>query len=519
MPSRFSNLEMPAHLVGFLAGAEMLVALGEAANDQSRCAPPARTCTHVDIYSSCPTKGHDESHNKWTTKRGSSHHYRLQYIVLSNLEDEHRRADVLRAQLDREHRARQHRLDIGRLGTATSGRVTREGVAEVIVSGASTVFECRWVMVAFVDSDEIVKIVHSPEVPSNIVDDWTIVPLSILVPITDVLRGDRAVCELVDRAQFAPWPDLVSNAERADCGSLFVEPIPGGARPAAVVVLAWSEAHELDEIERELIAELIAAVTPAFARAANTESDHELATTLQNSLLPAHLPEVEGLEIATLYEAGRKAQDVGGDWYDVIKLDDRRSAIVIGDVVGHDAHAAGEMGPLRHVLAAHLLATGDPSEGLRLTDHYFHIRSFNTMATALVMVFDSFSETIELASAGHLSPVMAELGERSQVVESGLGPPIGSGLGGYRTLVRSFPRNAVLVAFTDGVVERRDETIDDSIGEFCRAVDQAIEAAQSDGHQQMSVDVIVDMIASRVADRYRTDDAAAIVCRNHGRYD
>jgi hypothetical protein len=85
--------------------------------------------------------------------------------------------------------------------------------------------------------------------------------------------------------------------------------------------------------------------------------------------------------------------------------------------------------------------------------------------------------------------------------------------------VRSFPRNAVLVAFTDGVVERRDETIDDSIGEFCRAVDQAIEAAQSDGHQQMSVDVIVDMIASRVADRYRTDDAAAIVCRNHGRYD
>lgn len=437
--------------------------------------------------------------------------------MLSDIEDELRlETAALRAQLGRERRAREHRLDINRLGAETSGQVTREGVAEVLVAGASTIFECRWVMVAFVEDDEIVKIVHSAEVPSGIVEDWTSVPLSTLVPITDVLRGDRAGCELVDRSEFAPWPDLVANAERADCGSLFVEPIPAGDRPAAAVVLAWSEAHELDELERELIAELIDAVTPAFARSVNTESDQELATTLQHSLLPANLPEVEGLDIATLYEAGRKAQDVGGDWYDVIKLDDQRSTIVIGDVVGHDVRAAGEMGQVRHVLAAHLLATGDPSESLRLTDHYFHIRSLNTMATALVMVFDSVAATIELASAGHLPPVIAELGARSLVVESGLGPPIGSGLGGYRSLVRSFPPHALLVAFTDGVVELRGETIDKSVDDFCRAVDQAIETAQCGNQQQVSVDVIVDMIASRVADPDRTDDAAAIVCRNHG---
>ncbi|MFT4772830.1 MAG: hypothetical protein ACI9ME_000121 [Ilumatobacter sp.] len=437
--------------------------------------------------------------------------------MLSDIEDELRLETVaLRAQLGRERRARESRLDINRLGAETSGQVTREGVAEVIVSGASTIFECRWVMVAFIGSDDIVKIVHGPEVPPAIVHDWTNVPLSTLVPIADVLRGDLAVCQLVDRSEFTPWPDLVANAEQADCGSLFVEPIPAGDRPAAAVVLAWSEAHELDEIERELIAELIDAVTPAFARSVKTEADHELATTLQNSLLPAHLPEVDGLDIATLYEAGRKAQDVGGDWYDVIKLDNQRSTIVIGDVVGHDALAAGEMGQVRHVLAAHLLATGDPSESLRLTDHYFHIRSLNTMATALVIVFDSITATIELASAGHLPPVMAELGARSVVVESGLGPPIGSGLGGYCSLVRSFPLDAVLVAFTDGVVELRDETIDGSIGDFCRAVDRVIETAQHRDQQQVSVDVIVDMIASRVADPDRTDDAAAIVCRNRG---
>ncbi|MGK0311897.1 MAG: serine phosphatase RsbU (regulator of sigma subunit) [Minisyncoccia bacterium] len=439
-------------------------------------------------------------------------------MPVNNVE-EIRSADSLHAQLGRERRARQHRLEIDRLVAETSGQVTREGVAEVLVAGASKIFNCRWAMIAFIESDEIVKMVHGPEVPSEVFGSCTSVPLSAVLPTTDVLRGDRDVCELVDRSEFAPWPDLVAHAEQSGYRSLFVEPIPDGDRPAAAVVLAWSEAHKLDEAERELINELVVGVATAFARSANTESDQELATTLQNSLLPARLPAVEGLDIAVLYEAGRKAQDVGGDWYDVVKLDDRRSAIVIGDVMGHDARAAGEMGQIRHVLAAHLLATGDPSESLRLADQYFHVRSFNTMATALVIVFDSFAATVELASAGHLFPVMAELGELSVVVESGLGPPIGSGLGGYRSLVRLFPHDAVLVAFTDGVVELRNEDIDDSIGHFCRAIDQAIETAARCDQQQATADAIVDMITSRVADPNRTDDAAAIVFRNQGHND
>ena len=433
--------------------------------------------------------------------------------------EEIRSADSLHAQLGRERQARQHRLEINRLVAETSGQVTREGVAEVLVAGASKIFNCRWAMIAFVESDEIVKMVHGPEVPSEMVESWASVPLSAMLPTTDVLRGDRGVCELVDSSEFAPWPDLVVHANQSGYRSLFVEPIPDGDRPAAAVVLAWSEAHKLTEVERELINELVQAVAPAFARSANTESDQELATTLKVSLLPARRPEVKGLDIAALYEAGRKAQDVGGDWYDVVELDDQRSAIIIGDVMGHDARAAGEMGQIRHVLAAHLLATGDLSESLRLADQYFHIRSFNTMATALVMVFDSFAATIELASAGHLFPVMAELGELSVVIEAALGPPIGSGLGGYRSLVRLFPHDAVLVAFTDGVVELRDKDIDDSIDDFCHVVDQAIASAPRGGQRQSTVDVIVDAIALRVADPNRIDDAAALVLRNHGHND
>jgi hypothetical protein len=77
MPSRLSNLEVPAHLVEFFAGAEMLVALRELADDLIQRVPPALTCTHVDVDSSCPTNGHQESHNNWATTRGSSHSRRF----------------------------------------------------------------------------------------------------------------------------------------------------------------------------------------------------------------------------------------------------------------------------------------------------------------------------------------------------------------------------------------------------------------------------------------------------------
>jgi hypothetical protein len=77
MPSRLSNLEVPAHLVELLATAEVLVALSELADDLFRRMPPALVCTHVDVDSSCPRIGHQESHNNWTITRGSSHAHQI----------------------------------------------------------------------------------------------------------------------------------------------------------------------------------------------------------------------------------------------------------------------------------------------------------------------------------------------------------------------------------------------------------------------------------------------------------
>jgi serine phosphatase RsbU (regulator of sigma subunit) len=429
--------------------------------------------------------------------------------VVSDPEDALRREVVrLRAQVKRQQRARHHRMEVNKLAAQTSGEVSRRGVAEVIAMGSSGIFDSGWVMVAFVGEDEMIHFVHGPDVPSEIVEDWRTAPLEIDVPIAEVLRGETGRIELESRADFAPWPLMVAEADRANMSSFCVDAVPGRSRPHAVIALAWSEPHRLDSSERELLDELIDVATPAFGRATHTEADRDLVTTLQAWLLPRDLPNVPGLVIATMYEAGRSTLDVGGDWYDVVPLDDHRTAIVIGDVVGHDVRAIAEMAQVRHVLASHLIVTGDPAESLSLTDDYLHRRSADTMATALVMLINHESNTIELASAGHLSPVLTTVGNPSAAIECGLGPPIGSGLGGYWSQRRALAAEALIVAVTDGVIELRGETIDASMSAFCRALDE-----HAVTNPDLDVDSVIEMLRTRVDIADRVDDAAAVVFR------
>ncbi len=424
----------------------------------------------------------------------------------------------LRAMLHRERRARRQRIEINQLIAGTSGEVTREGVAETIVGSAGDILAAGWASVAYVVDHDRVRFVHAPQLPSPVAERWTDVPLDVDVPLNAVLRGDVDHVELPDRSAFARWPLLAAEADDADMGSFVARGIsarPGHDVPAAAIALAWPTPHTMDDEEQSLLREMIAVAAPAFERARRTEVDQHVADTLQLFLLPSRVPDVEHLEILTLYSPGRDELAVGGDWYDVVALDGERTAIVVGDVVGHDIRAAAEMGQVRHVLASHLTATGDVERSLAVTDRYFAGRALDTMATALVTVYDPLADELVIGSAGHLPPVVADLGAAARVVDCGLGPPLGSGLGGYEAIRRPFPRESVMVAFTDGVVERRDEPIDDSIAAFCRDLDVIIDTGRSGTARPLSVVRIREALRQRVDDDpWRGDDAAAVVVRH-----
>ncbi len=189
--------------------------------------------------------------------------------------------------------------------------------------------------------------------------------------------------------------------------------------------------------------------------------EHEIASTLQRSLLPQAMPAIDGFDLAARYYAGATGTEVGGDWYDVVQLDHDRITVIIGDVAGRGVKAAAVMAAMRY--AGHTLAAEGSNPGRLLTtiNQLDSIRGdFVTMACATV---DATRASIELAKAGHPAPLLVD-GERTRFLDVRTGPPIGflpDSL--YQAETLPLPRDAVLLFYTDGLYERRGEDIDDGL--------------------------------------------------------
>ncbi len=218
----------------------------------------------------------------------------------------------------------------------------------------------------------------------------------------------------------------------------------------------------------QLVADRIALA--AQAQASRTE--RATAAALQRSLLPTRLPRLDGLEFAARYVPGADLR-VGGDWYDVFPLPDGWWGIVMGDVVGHGLPAAVVMGRLRSALRAYaLLKVDDPADVLdKLNRKVSHFEP-GAMATVLYAVVEPSFERIRVSLAGHPPPVMAVPGQPAKLLEMPADPPIGVRFDARRhTTEIDVPPDAVVCFYTDGLVERREWTLDTGLEKLCAAVE------------------------------------------------
>jgi anti-sigma regulatory factor (Ser/Thr protein kinase) len=192
---------------------------------------------------------------------------------------------------------------------------------------------------------------------------------------------------------------------------------------------------------------------------------------LQRSLLPARLPVVSGIEMAARYVPAERG-GVGGDWYDVFILPSGGLCVVMGDVVGRGFAAAEEMGRLRSALRAHALFSNDPAEALdRLNEQVRHFERPRMMATVQLAIFEPSYGQLRLSSAGHLPPVLAAPDRASSIVDVPGDPPIGvSGALRRRSKTINVPAGALLCFYTDGLIERRDTSLDVGLKRLCDAV-------------------------------------------------
>jgi len=206
------------------------------------------------------------------------------------------------------------------------------------------------------------------------------------------------------------------------------------------------------------------------------------ALMLQRSLLPQTVPQRPGIEIGYRYIPGSSGTEVGGDWFDVIPLSDGRTALVVGDVMGHGLRAAATMGRLRTAVRT-LAGLGLPPDVLLqhvhdLADDLVQEPDEALIATCVYAVYDPATRQLTLAKAGHTAPVLIIPGGRAQLLDLPSGTPLGVGGVPFASLELTVPEGTLLLLYTDGLVESRTADIDVGTQRLCDVLDQSFSTVE-----------------------------------------
>ncbi|MEH1099146.1 SpoIIE family protein phosphatase [Micromonospora sp. CPCC 205561] len=312
---------------------------------------------------------------------------------------------------------------------------------EAAAAGAARIFKSPAAVIAETfDGDCIAGVASGPDATA-VVRPWVVDDTG--VPTGTTVRVDEPTgWGLVD------WPtgDTVTVAAarlREDRAPLYVV-VPTATQTARTPVLV----------------QLAQAVAAAVEAQRSFDEEHRIAVTLQRSLLPRRVPEVNGLDMAVRYEPASAQTEVGGDFYELVMLDGHL-LLAIGDVAGHSLHAATVMAELRHAVRAYAVEGHQPGEILHRVNELMRTLLPDELATICVLLLHPPSGRVRLASAGHLPPALSIDGKVEFVQHSA--PLLGVRAPRPPDLEFVLPAGATLVFYTDGLIERRDSTIDDGL--------------------------------------------------------
>ncbi|HET8604571.1 MAG TPA: GAF domain-containing SpoIIE family protein phosphatase [Marmoricola sp.] len=239
-------------------------------------------------------------------------------------------------------------------------------------------------------------------------------------------------------------------------------------------------------------------------RSERARADRAAALALQRSFAPQSLPAIPGLEMAARYVPGSTA-GVGGDWYDVFTLPDGRTGILIADVMGHGLRSATVMGRLRGAFRAYALEDDDPASVLsRLDREMLHFERGQT-ATAIYALLDSQASTLQVSTAGHIPPLFAEGDGEAGWIDEQRDLLLGARRDApRRTTTIELPSAWTLCLFTDGLVERRDHDLDQSLERV-----RALLTGPSTGADDACARIMAELIGGTAL----ADDVALLVVR------
>ncbi|MEU7725605.1 SpoIIE family protein phosphatase [Streptomyces sp. NPDC040724] len=211
-----------------------------------------------------------------------------------------------------------------------------------------------------------------------------------------------------------------------------------------------------------LAGELAARAAVCIDNARWYRNAHHTALALQHHLLPHHPPPTPGLEVASRYRPAAASSEIGGDWFDAIAGPDDTTVLVIGDVMGSGINAAASMGQLRTATRTLAELALDPPQVLQQLDRTTAALE-ETIATCVYVVYDPHRATCRVAVAGHLPPVLIRAGRAPELLDLPTGAPLGVGGIPFEATTVAMEPGDQLVLYTDGLVETRDQPIDERL--------------------------------------------------------
>ncbi|MDY0812493.1 SpoIIE family protein phosphatase [Kitasatospora purpeofusca] len=319
----------------------------------------------------------------------------------------------------------------------------------------------------------------------------------VLVP---VVTRDVAV----DYAAALGGPELVPVVSGR---SMLVVPLSARGTVLGILkLLRLPDRDPFDESDAATLKELAARAALSLDNARLHRAESRVATTLQRSMIPTRPPQIPGVQIAHRYLPGDSRAEVGGDWFDAIQLPGSRVALVVGDVMGHGIHSAAAMGRFRTAMQTLAALDLPPGQLLRHLDNLAHKLGDDHLATCLYAVYDPINRTCELASAGHVPPVLVHPDGTGELLEIPAGAPIGVGGVPFVAKTIDVSDGSMLVLCTDGLVEVRGGDIGAGLAALCGNL---IDPRQSP-------EEACDVVLERLHSDDRKDDVALLVARFDG---
>ena len=279
-------------------------------------------------------------------------------------------------------------------------------------------------------------------------------------PVREVRLAQESANRLAAEWRRTPVATLLSGTS-----ILLLPLVARGATLGFFVCTRKSAYRSFDPYDTEIGMEFATRAAIFIDNARRYSRERATALTLQRSLLPTALSAPSSVEVRHRYLPGSKLIEVGGDWYESIALPGARVALVVGDVAGHGVRAAVTMGRLRTAIQTLARLELSPAESLQQLDELMLTLGEREphFATCVYAVFDAVTGTCEVASAGHLPPLLVRPDGSSVYLEVPPAPPLGIGEGPISSREFTIDDGSLLVLYTDGLVENRTRDIDDGL--------------------------------------------------------